>query len=73
MAKWADVEMVEFAAAAADGKCKVFLATKSWCKADSEQQSFSYFEVEILNEFEKWSVVNLAFWGKFNATATMDT
>ena len=27
MAKWADVEMAEFAAA--DGKCKVFLATKS--------------------------------------------
>ena len=71
MAKWADVEMAEFAAAAAVGKCKVFLATKSWCKADSEQQSFSYFEVEILNEFEKWSVVSLAFWGKFNAT--MDT
>ena len=28
-AKWADVEMAEFATEAADGKCKVFLATKS--------------------------------------------
>ena len=29
MAKRADLELAEFAAEAADGKCKVFLATKS--------------------------------------------
>ena len=51
MAKRADLELAEFAAEAADGKCKVFLATKrgmggAQCTADSEQQSFSSFQTD---------------------------